>query len=128
MAERKYEESDPSGLDRHSPGAKLDAGKQRPHLVLGDFARALSLVAEVGTFGASKYTAHGWLSVERGVERYADAGMRHWLKRMAGELRDPDSGLLHEAHECWNKLAELELRMREAENVGLEAENVGQDI
>lgn len=34
-------ERDPSGLDPHTPGAKLDAGKSRPVLVLGAFAPAL---------------------------------------------------------------------------------------
>ena len=35
-------ERDPSGLDPHTPGAKLDAGKPRPALVLGAFALALT--------------------------------------------------------------------------------------
>ena len=34
-------ERDPSGLDPHTPGAKLDAGKSRPVLVLGAFTPAL---------------------------------------------------------------------------------------
>ena len=37
-------ERDPSGLDPHTPGAKLDAGKSRPVLVLGAFAPALTNV------------------------------------------------------------------------------------
>jgi len=31
---------------------------------------------------------------------------------MGGEELAPDSGLPHLAHECWNKLAELELKLR----------------
>lgn len=107
-------ERDPLGIHQHAAGAKLDAGKVRAGLVLGDFAHALHAVAEVGTHGATKYTAHGWLSVPNGAERYADAGLRHWLKRQMGEERDPDSGLLHLAHEAWNVLALLELTIRAA--------------
>ena len=105
-------EADPHGTDPHELGAKLDAGKRLADLVLGDFARALGAVVDVGTHGAQKYTRHGWLYVPDGRNRYADAAMRHWLARHAGEEVDPQSGLLHLAHECWNKLAELEFALR----------------
>ncbi len=105
-------EKDPSGKNPHSPGAKLDAGKLRVNLVLGDFAHALEAVVEVGTFGANKYSPSGWLSVEDAEERYADAAGRHWLKMAQGEEIDPDSGLPHLAHYAWNILAGLELTMR----------------
>lgn len=108
-------ETDPTGRDQHSPGAKVDAGKLRAGLVLGDFARALTAVVEVGTFGANKYTAHGWIEVPNGLARYEDAKLRHMLKRNLGEERDPDSGLLHLAHEAWNVLATLDLYLREQE-------------
>jgi len=110
-------ECDPNGVYQHAPGAKLDAGKLRAGLVLGDFSRALRAVCAVGTFGAGKYTDHGWLSVANGISRYADARARHWLDRMGGEDRAPDSGLLHLAHEAWNLLAELELTLREQKNL-----------
>lgn len=106
-------EEDPNGKDQHEPGAKLDAGKLRPHLVLGDFANALTAVCEVGTFGANKYSDSGWISVPDAVSRYREAQFRHWLARQRGERVDPDSGLLHEAHEVWNALAVLELKIRE---------------
>jgi len=41
-------ERDPNGLDQHAPGAKLDAGKPRPALVLGAFAPALVDVLNPG--------------------------------------------------------------------------------
>lgn len=104
-------EADPNGLHQHQPGAKLDHGKPDASL-LRDFARALLAVAEVGTFGATKYTRGGWQEVADGYNRYSAAGMRHFLK--AGfEDYDADSGLLHEAHEAWNALAKLELKLRE---------------
>jgi hypothetical protein len=110
----KIEELDPSGKDAHSAGSKLDAGKLMADLVIGDFSNALTAVAEVGTFGAMKYTPKGWETVPNGAQRYADAGIRHYLKRKSGELIDADSGLLHKAHEAWNHLAELELMIKES--------------
>lgn len=108
-------EFDPTGKDPHSAGAKLDAGKLLPDLVLGDFARALTAVVEVGTFGAHKYSRSGWIHVPDGINRYGEAKQRHWLKEKAGEAYDPDSGLLHAAHEAWNALARLDLILRERE-------------
>lgn len=106
------DELDPNGLPPDSPGAKLDANKPDVGLVLGDFSRALLEVSKVGTFGANKYTRHGWLSVPNGIERYRSAGLRHWLYEESGEEIDPDSELLHKAHKAWNCLAELELFLR----------------
>ena len=108
-------ETDPSGKSLNEKGAKGDAGKVRPALVLGDFARALIEVAEVGTYGAKKYTEHGWLTVPDGIERYDEAMLRHWLKEKAGETHDADTGLLHQAHLAWNALARLDLMLREQE-------------
>ena len=106
-------ELDPNGIDQHAPGAKLDAGKVRPGLVLGDFSNALLAVSEVGTFGANKYTDHGWLEVENGVNRYKDAMQRHLLKHNTGELIDDETNLTHLAAVAWNVLAMLELTIRE---------------
>ena len=103
-------ETDPHGRDPHEPGAKLDAHKPRTGFVLLGFNRALTEVARVGTFGAAKYTDHGWLSVPNGRERYTDALLRHLL---TDESHDPDSGLLHAAHAAWNALARLELQLRQ---------------
>jgi hypothetical protein len=105
-------EADPSGRSPHTPGAKLDAGKYRPALVLGGFARALADVSRVGSFGAIKYTENGWVDVPNGEARYADAQLRHFLKSQAGEDIDPETGLLHASHEAWNALAKLDLVLR----------------
>lgn len=113
-------EHDPNGVDAHSPGAKLDAGKVRPSLVIEGMARALWAVAEVATFGAAKYTPGGWVLVPNGQERYADAGYRHTLRRAMGEENDPDSTLAHLKHEAWNALAKLDLHLREQEKVKTE--------
>jgi hypothetical protein len=107
-----HKEKDPFGKDAHSLGSKLDDGKVRVSLLFNDFPRALLEVAKISTFGAKKYTAHGWISVPNGIERYDDAKDRHILYG-AMEANDPDSGLLHAAHEAWNVLAKLELMLRE---------------
>lgn len=108
-------ERDPHGLAPNAPGAKLDAGKVRLHLVLGSFARALHEVGRVGTYGAEKYSDNGWLSVPKGEERYTDAMLRHYVKEQCGELVDPDTGIAHAAHAAWNALARLELAIRRME-------------
>lgn len=111
-------ETDPFGKNLNTTGAKADAGKPRPALVLGDFSRALLEVSKVGTFGAKKYTDHGWVSVPDGIKRYDEAKVRHWLYEKAGQENDPETGLHHAAHEAWNALARLDLilRKKEAEN------------
>ncbi len=104
-------EVDPNGVDQHALGAKLDSGKPDASLLLM-FGKALAHVAEVGTFGAEKYTRGGWEHVLDGENRYTAAMLRHVLQEHY-ESVDPDSGLLHAAHTAWNALARLELLLRE---------------
>lgn len=107
-------ELDPNGVDAHSPGAKLDAGKAEiMRGVLRYFPNAVSAVAEVSSFGARKYTWHGWESVPDGINRYGDALARHLVKEVIEGDFDADSNLLHAAHAAWNALARLELLMRQ---------------
>lgn len=115
MTEHNKIETDPNGKDPHQPGAKLDAGKIRPALVLGGFARALIEVSKVGTYGATKYTENGWMEVPNGEPRYDDAGLRHWLYEKAGQECDIDTDLHHAAHQAWNSLARLDLLLRKRE-------------
>lgn len=112
------DETDPNGLSAHTPGAKLDAGKPRPALVLGGFARALMAVTRIGTYGAVKYTENGWMEVENGEPRYDDAKMRHWLYEHMGIECDADTHELHASHEAWNALARLDLMIRQRERQG----------
>ena len=111
----KQAEQDPSGLAAAAPGAKLDAGKVMAAQILAQFPRALHGVAEVGSFGARKYSMGGWQHVDNGFARYEDAQFRHFLKRNMGEAVDPDSKLDHLKHEAWNALAKLELYLRDKE-------------
>ena len=105
---------DPNGIAQHEPGAKLDAGKNRMHLVLSGFGNALEAVGQIGTYGADKYSDNGWMSVPDGEQRYADALLRHMLaaSKSGGEEVDQESGLLHLSHMAWNALAMLELHLR----------------
>lgn len=107
-------EIDPQGLKAGDSGAKFDAGKVRPSLILNDMPRAMLAVAEIGTYGARKYSEGGWKYVDDGIARYTDAMDRHRLKEGL-ESHDPDSELLHAAHLAWNALARLELILKEQE-------------
>lgn len=98
-------------------GIKHDHGKPRPDLILHTMARAMLAVSEVAAFGASKYDDDNWLLVDDANRRYADAKARHMLQG-AIESHDKESGLLHAAHETWNALALLELKLRERERLG----------
>ena len=100
-------EWDPNGKHPNEPGAKLDAGKIKAG-VLHDFSSALLEVANVGSYGAEKYTREGWRSVPNGRQRYFDALWRHLLASRY-EAFDKESGLDHLAHAAWNLLAVLEL-------------------
>lgn len=107
------EPRDPHGKNQHESGAKLDAGKIQPSLIFEGFANALTAVAEVGTYGANKYTRDGWATVSDGIYRYKNAAHRHALKRNTEGEFDHESKLRHLAHQAWNILAELELLIRE---------------
>ena len=108
-------ETDPRGLEGGDPGAKFDAGKVRPSLILTDMPRAILAVAEAATYGAAKYSEGGWKHVESGIARYTDAMDRHRVKEGI-ESHDYDSGLLHAAQVAWNALARLELMLREQDS------------
>lgn len=111
----KAGEVDPNGISQNTPGAKNDAGKLLPRLVLGEFAHALEEVTRIGTAGARKYTPRGWLSVPDGEDRYREAAGRHQLavdKGLDWDNGDGGTGRLHKGQVIWNLLAELELELR----------------
>lgn len=110
----REEELDPDGIKQHDAGAKLDAGKPDCSLLLM-FGKALLAVAEVGTFGAKKYSRGGWQKVAGGTTRYTAALLRHLWKEQ-DEDYDRDLPVLHAAQVAWNALARLELILRERED------------
>jgi hypothetical protein len=104
-------EIDPNGIGQHDIGAKLDKGKPDASL-LGMFGKALLAVAEVGTYGAEKYTRGGWEGVSDGINRYTAAMLRHYFAERY-DIYDSDLPVLHAAQVAWNALARLELMLRE---------------
>lgn len=115
---------DPNGKDQHSPGAKLDKGK--PPIfdgVLQYFPRALSAVAHLSAWGASRYAWEGWRSVPNAFKRYSNAMGRHILKEKTEGLYDLDARndpkhpaeILHATQVAWNALARLEKLIEEME-------------
>jgi hypothetical protein len=108
-------ETDPNGKSQHEPGAKLDAGKVRPGLIMLSMPRAMLAISQVATYGAKKYSEDGWLQVPDGEKRYTDAMLRHHLAE-GYEFVDEPSGLLHAAQVAWNAMARLELMLRRKES------------
>lgn len=116
--------SDPNGLDAHAKGAKLDAGKEPIFSgVLQYFPRALTKVAALSNWGATRYTWEGWRTVSDGFNRYSNAMGRHVLKEKTEGRYDLDARndpkfpaeILHATQVAWNALARLELLMEELE-------------
>ena len=91
---------------------KFDKGKPRYDLMEKGFSRALLEVAKITTFGAEKYEPDNWQIVDDAEDRYSDAKGRHRNAHQSGEEYDEESELLHMAHEAWNTLAVLELKLR----------------
>ncbi len=85
---------------------KSDSGKARWGLVPW---AAIALLADVVTFGASKYGDASWRLVE--ASRYEDALHRHLHAWRTGERNDPESGIHHLAHALCNVAFMLELSM-----------------
>ena len=84
----------------NAEGKKFDEGKVRVDLLPSE---SLFAVAEVLTFGASKYGEHNWRKGMAWSRLYA-AAQRHMLKWNAGETHDKESGKNHLAHACVNLL------------------------
>ena len=84
----------------NAEGKKFDEGKVRVDLLPSE---SLFAVAEVLTFGASKYGEHNWRKGMAWSRLYA-AAQRHMMKWNAGETHDKESGKNHLAHACVNLL------------------------
>jgi len=105
-------EFDPNGKKASDPGSKLDGGKLLAGELVLSFPRALEALVQVATYGAGKYSRHGFLQVPNAEVRYLDACMRHLLKYGQGEHLDLESGLPHIDHALWNVAAIVELGRR----------------
>lgn len=90
------------------PGTKHDTGKPAFDLIPPLAEQELARVLE---FGARKYSPDNWRRVPDLRQRYTGAALRHINAMRRGELRDPESGLLHAAHAlaCLAFIAEVTL-------------------
>ena len=101
-------------IDSAQKDMKYDQGKPRMDLLLDGCPNALEAVASILTFGAQKYAAHSWQSVDNGDARYKAALLRHLTAHAKGEVNDPESGMPHLAHAACNAMFILELELRKA--------------
>jgi hypothetical protein len=88
-----------------------DAGKEDFATVLSEFPLALNGVSRLisSTQASGKYEDKSWSKIPNGIFRRTKCGMRHTQKRLSGQEKDEESGLLHAVHEAWNALCVLEL-------------------
>jgi hypothetical protein len=89
--------------------AKADAGKLMLELIPPEAFEALGRVL---TYGAQKYGANKWQSIDDAKERYKGALLRHYVAyQKEPHGRDKESGLLHIEHLFCNAmfLAVLEI-------------------
>ena len=84
---------------------KFDGNKLQYDLVPPSL---ISAVADVLTFGAAKYSAHNWKSVDDPT-RYVSAMYRHLEAWRAGEEIDQESGRPHLHHAATNLSFLIEL-------------------
>jgi len=98
-------------------------GKVRVELVDDGFPLALREIAKVMTWAqtAKGYKDHDWQNLPDAEIQLAAAASRHRtdaiMQRLeglpVGERVDPESKLMHKAHEAFGVLAQLELMLRE---------------
>ena len=80
---------------------KKDKGKRRTDLIPTSVFKSL---ADVLTFGLTKYEENSWQTVE--VNRYHAALLRHLISWIDAPLgKDEESGLFHSEHMLFNAMA-----------------------
>src|SRR6056300_576002 len=98
-------------------GRKYDGEKPRMYLLP---PKAITEVAKVLTFGASKYDEDNWKKLDNLQNRYTGAALRHIFAHMDGEEVDPETGLDHLAHAMCCLLFKLEAHLNgKSEEEGL---------
>ena len=89
-------------------GERKNERKNRLELLPPEWLCALG---EVTTRGSFKYAERNW---ERGMRKSIMVGcaLRHLLKRVCGEIYDPETGCAHTAMAAWNMLALMSYDIR----------------
>ena len=82
-------------------GTKFDSSK--PDWSLLDL-ESMNEVLKVLSDGAEVHGRDNWKRVKDAKRRYANAAIRHAMRILAGEDRDPEHGTLHAAHVAVNGL------------------------
>lgn len=92
-------------------GNKDDAGRVRPGLILQDMYPAITALIALAEFGASKYAAKSWMTVENAEARYMEALQRHLMLELVkpGDV-DKESKAPHLIAIAWNAMAVYCLR------------------
>lgn len=92
-------------------GNKDDVGRVRPGLILQDMYPAITALIELAEFGASKYAAKSWMTVENAEARYMEALQRHLMLELAKpSSKDEESKAPHLIAIAWNAMAVYCLR------------------
>lgn len=87
-------------MENKQYGLRYNEGKPRFDLI---DPTAMRMLAEVLTYGANKYAAHNWRTGLPYSNCIASLG-RHFQAFMAGEDKDPESGLPHIGHILCNAM------------------------
>ena len=82
-------------MEETRTGVKHDGDK--PDYSLLSF-HALDEVVKALTYGAKKYSRDNWKQVPNFHQRYLAAALRHIGAHARGQLKDPETELLHVAH------------------------------
>lgn len=89
-------------------GKKYDGEKPQMYLLP---PKAITEVAKVLTFGASKYGPENWRKLDDLQNRYSSAAMRHIFAHIDGSVLDEESDLSHLAHAICCLLFKLEIEL-----------------
>ena len=97
-------------MPHRSQADKADAGKISTLIFDQDFVEAQEVIAQVFEYGFQKYSRRSFYKVAH--DDWEKAEIRHKKARYKGELRDPESGLLHLAHQAANAIVMLQLHIK----------------
>ncbi len=96
-----------------APLDKRKVGKVQMNLVDSGFPNAMLALGQVMTWAAENkgYLPDDWKNINEPYVAFSGAGARHRNARQRGIEFDDESKMLHLAHEAFNVLAVLELKL-----------------